>query len=268
VTCYSCHHGSKDPMSMPPVMTQEEKDMGAPHKDEVSTKEAESSAGPPPDQLLAKYLQAAGGEAAIDKIASRVMKGTIEVGGHSLPIDIYAKDGKRISFTHLPEGDSVTAFNGYEGWLASPGHALREMHSGDLDGAAMDADLHLAADLKGMFSQMQRRGTEKIGDEETYVVVGQRNTKPPIRLYFDEQTGLLVRLLRFEETALGRLPTQIDYADYRDANGVKIPYRWTLARPGGRFTIQINELQQNIPVDDAKFIKPPTPPEPPKRPAN
>jgi hypothetical protein len=171
----------------------------------------------------------------------------------------------RISFTHLPEGDSVTAFNGHEGWLASPGHPLREMHAGDLDSAAMDADLHFAVRLKQMFSQMQSRGTERIGEEETYVVVGQRETKPPIRLYFDEQTGLLARLLRFEETALGRLPTQIDYADYRDANGVKIPYRWTLARPGGRFTIQINEVQQNVPVDDAKFVKPP---EPSKHPTN
>jgi photosynthetic reaction center cytochrome c subunit len=67
---------------------------------------------------------------------------------------------------------------------------------------------------------------------------------------------LLVRLVRFGETALGRLPTQIDYADYRDADGVKIPFRWTLARPSGRFTIQATEVKQNIPIDDSKFAKP------------
>ena len=107
-----------------------------------------------------------------------------------------------------------------------------------------------------MFSEMRVQGTEKIGDHEAYVVVGQRAGKPPIRLYFDEQSGLLVRLVRFGETALGWLPTQIDYADYRDTNGVKIPYRWTLARPSGRFTIQLSEVKQNIPVDDGKFAKP------------
>ncbi len=88
--------------------------------------------------------------------------------------------------------------------------------------------------------------------------------KPPIRLYLDKQTGLLVRLVRFGETALGWLPTEIDYADYRDVDGVKVPYRWTLARPNGRFTIQVNELKQNVPLDDAKFAKPPAAPEPPK----
>jgi hypothetical protein len=77
-----------------------------------------------------------------------------------------------------------------------------------------------------------------------------------VRLYFDDDSGLLVRLVRYAETPLGRNPTQIDYADYRDAGGVKIPYRWTIARPGGRFTIQVNELQQNVAIDDAKFAKP------------
>jgi photosynthetic reaction center cytochrome c subunit len=202
-------------------------------------------------------VQAAGGAAAIDKVSSRVMKGTIDFGGKSLPIDIYSKDPeKRISFAHMAEGDSVTAFNGHEGWLGTPGHPLREMHGSDLDGASIDADLHLATHLKTMFSELRVRGTEQVGEHEAYVVVGQREGKPPIRLYFDEQSGLLVRLVRFGETALGWLPTQIDYADYRDTKGVKIPYRWTLARPSGRFTIQVTEVKQNIPVDEAKFAKP------------
>ncbi len=125
----------------------------------------------------------------------------------------------------------------------------------------MDADLHFAAHLKGMLSEAQVRGTEKIGDHEAVLVIGRREGKSPLRLYFDEQSGLLVRLVRYGETPLGRMPTQIDYADYREAGGVKIPFRWTLARPGGRFTIQISEVKENIPVDDAKFAKPPVPPE-------
>ena len=105
---------------------------------------------------------------------------------------------------------------------------------------------------------MQVEGPERIGDRDAYIVVGKRDGKTPIRLYFDEQSGFLLRLVRFGDSALGWLPTQIDYADYRDSNGVKIPYRWTLARPSGRFTIQVSEVKQNIPVDDARFAKPAT----------
>jgi len=268
VTCYSCHGGNAYPAAIPAVMADEPpRKPGEPHGMESGPKPAEtkSNEGPTAAQLLDKYVQAAGGEAAIQNVNSRVMKGTIDFGGMSLPIDIYAKDPiKRISFTHMAEGDNITAFDGREGWLGMSGHPLREMHGSDLDGAAIDADLHLATHLTQMFSESRTEGSEKIGDHDAYVVVGQREGKPPIRLYFDQQNGLLVRLVRFGETALGWLPTEIDYADYRDVDGVKVPYRWTLARPGGRFTIQVNELKQNVPVDDTKFAKPPAAPEPPK----
>ena len=267
VTCYSCHRGSANPQAIPAVMTEEP--IVAESKAVMSEpirRKRKTMPEPSAEQLLDKYLQALGGAAAIDRVRSLVMKGTIDFGGKSLPIDIYSKDPeKRISFTHMPDGDSVTAFNGHEGWLGTPGHPLREMHGSDLDAASMDADLHLATHLKAMFSEIAVRGAEKIDDHEAYVVLGQREAKPPVRLYFDEQSGLLVRLVRFGETALGWLPTQIDYADYRDTNGVKIPYRWTLARPNGRFTIQVSDVKQNVPVDDAKFAKPVT--ENPKWPA-
>lgn len=260
VTCYSCHRGNAHPVGMPPVMTAEmaAATSAGPAKPEEKgeakdAKEPEVKA----DDLIAKYVQAAGGAAAIDKVTSRVMKGKIEFGKMSAPIDIYTKEpDMRVSFTHLPEGDSITAFNGHEGWLGAHGRPVHEMHGGDVDGAAIDADLRLATHLKEMFSGLKVRGTEKVDDHEAYLVEGERAGKTPIDLYFDPQSGLLVRMVRFGETALGELPTEIDYADYRDVDGVKIPYRWTLARPGGRFTIQISEVQENVPVDDAKFAKP------------
>ena len=264
VTCYSCHRGNAHPMAIPVVMTEGAKAVASvPHAPEEAVKPREETpSGPTAEQLLEKYVQAAGGANAIDKVTSRVMKGTIDFAGKSLPIDIYSKDPeKRISFTHMPEGDSVTAFNGQEGWLGAPGRPVREMHGSDLEGASIDADLHLASHLKQMFTGMKVEGMEKIADHDTYKVVGEREGKPPMQLYFDEQSGLLIRLVRYGDTALGLLPTQIDYADYRDANGVKVAYRWTLARPSGVFTIQVSDLKQNVPVDDAKFVKPaPSPP--------
>ncbi len=258
VTCYSCHRGNVAPQAIPAVMIADTP-TAQPHEMPAAPTpaEAKQNSVPNADRLLDKYLQAIGGAEAIDKVTSRVMKGTIDFGGKSLPIDIYSKDPeKRISFTHMGEGDSITAFNGREGWLSMSGQPLREMHGSDLDGAAMDADLHLATHFKTMFSEMQVLGAEKVGDHDAYVLIGQREAKPPVRLYFDTQSGLLVRLVRFGETALGWLPTQIDYADYRETGGTKMAYRWTLYRPNGRFTIQLSEMQQNVPVDDAKFVKP------------
>jgi len=261
VTCYSCHRGATNPVATPSVMTEEAKPGMEVVKNEETISESGSS-GPSAELLFSKYLQAVGGAAATDKITSRVMKGTITFGDRNVSIKIFAKDpDKRVSFVHTPDGDSITAFDGHEGWLGAPKRPVREMHGPDVDAAAMDADLHFAAHLKNMFSEAKVRGTEKIDGHDAYVVVGKREAKTPVRLYFDEKSGLLLRLVRFGETPLGRLPTQIDYADYREAGGVKIPFRWTLARPGGRFTIQLSEVKENAPVDDAKFAKPSAPPE-------
>ena len=264
VTCYSCHRGRTSPVAIPVVMGEGDTPPMGDHAmgDHGKPEPVKEASAPTADQVIDKYLQSVGG-AAIDKVNSRVMKGTIDFGGKSFPIEIYSKDPeKRISLTHMPDGDSVTAFNGQEGWLGMTGHPVREMHGSDLDGAAIDADLHFATHLRRIFSKLEVLGSEKIGEREAYKVIGEREGKPPVYLFFDQSSGYLLRLVRYGETALGRLPTQIDYADYRDLGGVKIPYRWTLARPSGRFTIQVSEAKNNEPVDDTRFLKPAAPPEP------
>ena len=262
VTCYSCHRGSINPVATPVLMTADSKPFMAEPK-EIDEARAKETGGPTADILFDKYVKAVGGTAAIEKITSRVMKATITFGDRDVPIEIYSKEPyKRMSVTHTPDGDSITAFDGHEGWLGILGHPLHDMHGPDIDGASMDADLQFATHLGAMFSEAKVRGTEKIDGHDAYVVVGPRPGKTPVRLYFDEQSGLLVRLVRLGETPLGELPTQIDYSDYREAGGVKIPFRWTLARPSGRFTIQVSAVKENVPVDDAKFAKPaPAPPE-------
>jgi photosynthetic reaction center cytochrome c subunit len=262
VTCYSCHRGSVKPVATPPVMLDMAKT--APNAAQAAQAEGVETkivGGPTADEVLDRYLQAAGGATAIDSVTTRVMKGTITFGDRNVPIDIFSKDpDKRISFTHTPDGDSVTAFDGKEGWLAAPKHPIRMMHGSDVDAAAMDADLHFPAHLERMLSKTDVRGAEKIDGHDAHLVEGEREGKTSLQLYFDAKSGLLLRLVRYGETPLGLLPTQIDYADYRVVNGVTIPFRWTLARPGGRFTIQLSDVKQNVPVDDTKFAKPAAPP--------
>ena len=161
-----------------------------------------------------------------------------------------------MSVMHLPNGDSVTVYDGHAGWMGNQGMPLREMTGGDLEAVKLDADFYFPVHIKQAFSQLRVRPPEKVGDHEAYVVFGIKPGQPPVRLYFDAQSALLVRLVRYEETPLGRNPTQIDYADYRDSGGVKVPFRWTIARPGGRFTIQVDQTEQNVAIDDVKFAKP------------
>ena len=157
---------------------------------------------------------------------------------------------------HLANGDSVTAFDGKQGWLSVPGR-VHMMSAAENAAAGMDADLYFPLHLKTLYEKFRVDAGEKIDGRDTYLVVGRSETQPPLRLYFDKESGFLLRLIRYAETPLGRNPTQIEYADYRDANGLKVPFRWTISRPGNQFTVQVEQLQQNVPVDDAKFAPPP-----------
>jgi photosynthetic reaction center cytochrome c subunit len=262
VTCFSCHRGAAHPVGTPIVATEE---LAPEVPGDKKAGEAAAVALPAADQLFDKYLAASGGAAAIEKITTRVEKGTLTAfGGQHFPVDIYDKATyKRLSIMHLPGGDSVTAFDGHAGWLIVPGRPAHMMNAEENAAAHMDADLHLPANIKTLSQEWKVQPGEKIDGHDTTLLAGKSENEPPLHLYFDTQSGLLLRLIRYSETPLGRLPTQIDYSDYRDADGVKAPYRWTLARPGNRFTIQVDELHQNVPVDESKFTPPPPPPPPP-----
>ena len=75
-------------------------------------------------------------------------------------------------------------------------------------------------------------------------------------LYFDQETGLLLRMVRYGKSPIGRVPTQVDYADYRDVGGIKLPFRMTFAWLDGRDAIQLNEVRTNVPIDAARFGRP------------
>ncbi len=249
VTCFTCHHGANDPVGTPSVVAE-----GEPMRPPQQTPPPADA--PTADQLIDKYVAALGGADAINKVTSRVEKGNIAFAGGGTPIEIYAKaPNKRISITKSANGESATAFDGTVGWMGG-GRGPRVMNPTETLASKMDADIHFATDIKTNLSRVRAGRPEKIGDVEMYTVVGLAVDQTPVRLYFDEKTGLLTRLIRYTPTAFGRLPTQIDYADYRDVDGVKVPFRWTLARVNGRFTIQIDTAQQNVPIDDAKFAMP------------
>ena len=146
-----------------------------------------------------------------------------------------------------------------------PGHALREMHGADLDAARMDADLHFPLRIKQIFADVHVEYTEKVGDREAYVISCSNVGKPPLKLYFDEHSGLLVRVVRYASSPLGLVPTQIDYDDYRETGGIKTPFRWTIAQPDGSSTIQLEEVELNVPIDNARFAKPTSPSKPLKQ---
>jgi photosynthetic reaction center cytochrome c subunit len=102
----------------------------------------------------------------------------------------------------------------------------------------------------------------KSEDRDMVVVQGRTGPGRPLdKLIFDSETGLLMRLIRYTGSPIGRVPTQIDYRDYTVVNGVKLPLTWEVTWTDGRETYQIDpkQLQVNVAVPDSRFAKPAPP---------
>ena len=157
----------------------------------------------------------------------------------------------------MPDGDSRRVFNGRNGWWAGPdGPApIETLTSGNLDRYRLEAIVAFPAGIKQAFSRW-KVGRTAIDDRAVQIVQGTNAGLLPVNLYFDTKSGLLVRWVRWNETPVGPVPTEINYDDYRDVAGVKMPFTWTVSQTYMQMTIKLSAIQANVPVDAAMFAQP------------
>ena len=265
VTCYSCHRGSPRPVATPMIA-----EAGVPPAHEAEPVEPTPLPADTPavDQILARYVHALGGTSAIEKLSTRVEQGSIDIGGRQFPVELFSKiPGKRALIIHLPNGDNITTLDGASGWISTPGRPTREIPESEMFSARLEADLQLPIHFQQFFSEIKTANPEKIGDHDVYVVSGGGAGEVAAKFYFDEQSGLLLRMLRYSDSPIGRNPTQVDYSDYRDEGKLRVPFQQTVSTPRSRYSIRIEHVQDNVPVDDSKFARPAATPMPGKPPS-
>jgi photosynthetic reaction center cytochrome c subunit len=261
VTCYTCHRGSNDPASTLALPVVEK---GI---------EPEPQGLPSVDQILSKYLQALGGEQALRKVTSRVITGTqfIPTGpGGTIPVPAAIERSQKapnliVNVYRTPTYTVSDGFDGSRAWALGANGRVTELPATDQMRAKRDSDFYLPLDLKQTYPQMQVRRIVSVNGHDAYVVIARPQGDHAERLYFDVQTGLLVRKWSALPTPVGDAPFQIDYEDYRDTgSGVKFPYLITMTpanartEPSTTATIRVTKVQDNAPLDGSKFAKPET----------
>ena len=264
VTCWTCHRGRDRPVVTPSLDTV----YGEPiiEFDDVLTA---FPGGPSADQVLDKYLQAIGGAQRLASITSFVASGKSlgyrGFGGGGV-VQIFAQSpDKRACYIQFPEypdrGDSIRTFDGQNGWIATPLAVVRKytLDGSERDGARLDAQLSFPAQIKQVLTGLRVVQPTTINDEDVQVVQGNGPNGTLATLYFDEDSGLLVRMVRHGRSPIGRIPTQVDYSDYRDVGGIKFPFRWTFIWLDGRDSFEFGDVQLNVPIDAARFGEPSLP---------
>jgi hypothetical protein len=255
VSCFTCHRGETRPESVPSLGQNlwQPKGSAAAAKPEAPL--------PSLDEILDRYVRAVGGAQAIEKITSRVLKGSrIGADGVLVPEEVYAKaPNKMLTVTSYPKVSFRTGFNGTHGWARSSQGEGRDLNDEMQAQLKREALFYKETRLKEVYSKMAVLGRTTIGERETFIIEATPvGGSVPEKLYFDAQTGLLVRTYKEAKTVVGQYPTQIDYEDYREVDGVKLPFtiRWSI--PGRVWGRKITEVKQNVPLDDAQFDLPAT----------
>lgn len=261
ITCYTCHRGGAEPKSIPSLTEQYGEPLDDPNEVEVIKQTPVGAV----DKILDKYIEAIGGAQKLAGLKSYAAKGMYEgFFQGEVPVELFVKaPGRRAEIVHGKLGDSATVFDGRTGWLSGserPVPVLQLPSGDDLDGLKMDADLSIPVNLKQSLSGWQAGfAPVSIDDREMIVVQAMTARRSHVKLYFDAETGLLVRQLRYAATRVGVVPTEVDYSDYRPVAGVKVPFQYVVTWTDGRATIRLKEIQPNVPIDDTKFSRPSEP---------
>jgi photosynthetic reaction center cytochrome c subunit len=260
VTCWTCHRSDTQPPETPSLMVQ---NGTVPDKDpnDVELLDQPIPGAPTAEQILDKYIQALGGEEQLARITSISAKGTysgFDTDLGMVPVEVFAKSpGQSTTIVHRSEkAQNITTYDGRNGWIVMTNTALpvKPLSGGELDNAQLDAEMFFPGGIKKYLHDW-RTGFPPItvDGQLTQVVQATAPGSTRVKLFFDSKTGLLLRVTRFANTVLGLNPSQVDYSDYRELGGVKVPFHWTLTWTDGRSDFDMTEVQTNVPIDAAKF---------------
>jgi photosynthetic reaction center cytochrome c subunit len=270
ISCYTCHRGQSHPTSFPPLplplpspRPAAPGGAGAGSASPSATPQPSPSATPAlptAEAIFSKYIQAIGGQANVDKIKTRSVKGSVSQPTGPVPFEsLQAAPDKFHIMATVGQATFERGFNGSLGWEKSA-RGVRQLSPSEISGLQGTLGLVRHIRLKEQFKSTRVRPAEKIGDRPVVMVIGTTLDDRQERLYFDAETGLLMRRVSYLPTLIGLIPEQLDFADYRDVDGVKFPFLITLSsiEVGNPVSTRtISEIKLNPIVDDAKFNMPP-----------
>jgi photosynthetic reaction center cytochrome c subunit len=262
VTCNTCHRGFRRPNVMPSLNSL----YGTPPPDEPGDPFVQANTSQSAGALLDKHVAAAGGAQRLAALRTITAKGTY-LGfddAEPSPLEMHATNaGERAIVAHLPSGDNRWIFNGRAGWIAGPATdrpiPVMAITGQELDGLGVEVSALWPLTLKQRLSNL-RVGLPAVLEDNREVDMVQGDTAGGgvVTLCFDAQSGLLRRLVRYGESPVGRLVTRVDYTEYKEVAGVKVPSKWTVTWLSGRSQFELTDITANGDVDRARFLAPPT----------
>ncbi len=248
INCNTCHQGFPVPRSAIALTPNTR-----------PSRPAQPENKPLVEEILAKYEKALGGRANLAKITSRQIKARrIEPDGKTFEAEeILQKGGKMAVTTVYPSkqyGDYVVReiFDG-ERVLKLGNGAEIELKADETEQIRREAQIFANPNLKAVYNELIFDSLQKINGKDAFILVGRTAENNEEKLFFDVTSGFLIRRTASTPTVLGEFIYQVDYADYKNFGGVKLPSLIKFAVPNIRWTRKVLDVKNNVTIDDAMF---------------
>jgi hypothetical protein len=104
---------------------------------------------------------------------------------------------------------------------------------------------------------MKLENKARLSGRDVYVIEGKPAKGPAEKLFFDVENGLLVRWdMARQQPKRGTVFVKVHLDNYKDVAGVKVPFDVRFAFESFNFIVKLQEMEYNVPIDDAIFRKP------------
>ena len=259
VTCFTCHQGQAIPTAVPRVINAE-----------VPLRLDSTVAAPPPAaipqitvaQIFDKYIAAVGGASALESVPSLTAAGTVtqrrlgrDYAAQRFELSTKTPSMKLIA-TQAGQNQNLVAYTGNAGWARGGNGNVRDLRRDEVESNRLEDAFNLPAQIKTLILDPQVDHPEVVAGRELYVVTGHTQNQPLVKLYFEKDSGMLVRTVYSIDSSVGPYPTQIDYRDYREVDGRKVPYSWVVSQSRGREYTYAMQNVRAADVEDSTFARP------------
>jgi hypothetical protein len=230
---------------------------------------AHSSAAQTADEIIEKSIAAMGGRAAMEKVKTRVATGTLSIGTPagdltgSVEMFAAAPNKQRTvikaDLTQFGAGELLVdqRFDGTTGYVMDSMQGNRDITGSQLDNMKASSFPHPFLAYKALGIAVKLGAKEKVADRDAYLLTFEPAAGNPIRQYVDAETFLPTRgIIRVNLPQLGEIEQWIDASDYRELDGVKVPFKLTLTNSMQTITFTFATIENNAAVDEKMFAKP------------